>query len=117
MKIIKYQLNELGDELIKVIKSRPNIFQPINIIVPNKKTSEWFKAYWLKNQNDVLMNVKFQLINETLTSMIETDSYCRLINKEELKTLIIKSIVETDVSKLPDEITSYIYDKDQINKR
>lgn len=116
MKIIKYQLNELGNELIKVIKSRPNIFQPINIIVPNKKTSEWFKAYWLKNQNDVLMNVKFQLINETLTSMIETDSYCRLINKEELKTLIIKSIVETDVSKLPDEITSYIYDKDQINE-
>ena len=116
MKIIKYQLNELGNELINVIKSRSDIFQPINIIVPNKKTSEWFKAYWLKTQDNVLMNVKFQLINEALTDFIENDQYCRLLNKEELRTLIIKAIVEIEGNKLPIEITNYIYDNEQINE-
>ena len=116
MKIIKYQLTELGNELINVIKSRSDIFQPINIVVPNKKTGEWFKAYWLKTQDNVLMNVKFQLINEALTGFIENDQYCRLLNKEELRTLIIKAIVEIEVNKLPIEITNYIYDNEQINE-
>lgn len=43
-------LNNLGNELINIIKNRTDIFKPLNIIVPSTKTEQWIKSYWLKNQ-------------------------------------------------------------------
>lgn len=96
------QLNKLGNQLIKVIKERTSIFKPITVVVPHYKVSQWFKAYWLKNEQNVLMNVKFETINNILLSFINSDKEYRLISKEQIRTLIIKILSKdynTDIYK------------------
>ena len=114
--IKNYQLNNLCDELINIIKNRNDIFKPLNIIVPNIKTEKWIKSYWLKHQNDVLMNVKFTLIDNALLSFIDSKKTYKLLNKEELKSLIIKFLVNDNNINFPKEITEYLYNDNKINQ-
>ena len=107
MKEIKMtQLNNLGNELISIIKRRTNIFKTIEIVVPNSKTEQWFKNYWLKNQNDILMNVKFININEAIKKLFDVDKNYSLLTREEMKTLIIKQIFNDNID-IPDTIRKY----------
>ena len=83
MKIIfeEFNLNKLGEELVKVIKSRKNIFIPIRVIVPNNKVEQWFKSYWLKHHSEVLMNISFELIDNALFNLIEKPNSYKLITR------------------------------------
>ena len=106
-------LNVLGNELIEIIKSRTNIFEKIIIVTPNFKTQQWFKAYWLKNNNDILMNVEFLSINEALLSMINIGQNVLLMNNNQMQAIIMKILAENyeDFS----EINKYYYDESTIN--
>ena len=110
--IVKYQLNELGDELISIIRNRTNIFTPLTIVVPSDKIEKWFKAYWLKNNNDVLMNIRFMNIDNALLSLINTNKSYSLLNKNEIKTLIIKFLLTENLINYPDAIDKYIHNND-----
>ena len=68
-----YQLDHLGQMLIDEIKNRNNPFQKVIIVVPHNKVAQWFKAYWLKNESSVLMNVRFETINNILAEFIDTN--------------------------------------------
>ncbi len=109
--ICKSKLNELGDMLIKHIKSkRDNIFETINIIFPNKKLEQWFKAYWLKTEDTVLMNIAcYSLENGLLSLMNDANNYS-LANKNDFKAVIIKQLAIIDKNKLDSKISKYIYD-------
>ena len=85
------ELINLGNHLIDEILNRSNEFETINVIIPNSKIEQWFKTYWLKNQEQVLMNVNFINIDEALVKFIKSNNSCTLINKQELKMLIFKN--------------------------
>ena len=114
--ITKHKLNDLGNELIQFIKQRTNLFNTIKIVVPDKLTSEWFKTYWINNESDVLMNVSFETIDEALLNIIPNDSFTKLLKIDQLRTLIIKSLSESNQTDLPVEISKYIYDDKVINQ-
>ena len=109
IEINKATLTELGHELIKFIKCRTNIFETINIVVPNSKTEQWFKSYWLKTQNDILMNVKFETIDDAMLKLIANKAQFKLLNKDRIKLLVIKNLLnKKEVLDLPSNIYSYI---------
>lgn len=106
--IIKNQLRQLGDELKNIIKNRDNIFNTITIVIPNSKIEQWFKSYWLKTENDILMNVKFVSINEALLNIIDCEKPFKLISRESLKSLIIKYLSKKEYQDiLPTDIRNY----------
>ena len=104
----KFKLNLLGNELINIIKQRTNVFNQITIVVPNNKIEQWFKAYWLKHENNVLMNVVFKRIDNALKDLVDCDRYFELIRLDQLKTLIMKHLPNI-LDLLPDEVKDYIY--------
>ena len=107
------KLNELADNLISFIKNRTNIFSTLQIICPNMKMQQWFKSYWLKTQDDILMNVEFLNIDEALLKVIDTDKPYRLLKRDSLKSFIIKHLsIKNDELVFPSEINSYLYNKD-----
>lgn len=116
IRINEANLNNLADKLIEIIKKRTNVFKTITVVVPNSKMQQWFKSYWLRTQSDILMNVKFENINETLLSLIDCNERFALISSDELKSLVIKNILakENELD-LPDTIKNYIYDNGEIN--
>ena len=104
----RFKLNLLGNELINIIKQRTNVFNQITIVVPNNKIEQWFKAYWLKYENNVLMNVVFKRIDNALKDLVDCDRYFELIRLDQLKTLIMKHLPNI-LDLLPDEVKDYIY--------
>ena len=107
--ICNSELINLGNHLIDEILNRSNEFETINVIIPNSKIEQWFKTYWLKNQEQVLMNVNFINIDEALVKFIKSNNSCTLINKQELKMLIFKNLSIKNNIELPEHIYSYLY--------
>ena len=106
-------LNELANNLITIIKQRTNVFNTINVIVPSSNTEQWFKTYWLKTQNEILMNVKFQTIEQGLLSLIDSDKPYRILKRDAIKALIIKHLTQSDNLNLPSEINDYLYNENK----
>ena len=90
--IIKNQLRQLGDELKNIIKNRDNIFNTITIVIPNSKIEQWFKSYWLKTENDILMNVKFVSINEALLNIYQKKNI-KIFYQLILETIFVKMVI------------------------
>ena len=107
----KPYLYELANELIKIIKLRKNVFETINIIVPSLNIEQWFKTYWLKTQDGILMNIKFQRIEEGLFNLFNTPKHYTLLKRNSLKSLIIKHLSKNSALTLPLEISNYLYDE------
>lgn len=82
------QLSSLADNLISsVIRNKTDCFDETVVVFPNLIIEQWFKAYWLKTQNDnVLMNVSFKTLNEIMPKIIEGRNY-KVISKSNLKIL------------------------------
>lgn len=114
MKISKFNLNLLGDELIDIIEQRTNVFNKITIVVPNSKVEQWFKAYWLRHQNEVLMNVEFKRIDNALKEFIDSDCYFELMRLDQFKILIMKHLPNI-LDLLPNEVKEYIYENGEFH--
>lgn len=109
IEIKQTNLKDLGLQLIEYIKNRKNIFETINIVVPNSKTEQWFKSFWLKTQNDILMNVKFENVDDALLKMTSCKDQFKLLNKDRMTLLIIKNLIEKkSLLDLPQNILNYI---------
>ena len=107
-------LSGLGDELIQIIKRRKNIFEKITIVTPSYKTVGWFKAYWLKSNNDILMNIDFVSASDALLNMINVDKSYRIMKKSHITSIIVK-ILATNIMEFPDINKYYYSDKFGIN--
>ena len=107
---IKNSLNDLGNVLIDVIKSRKDLFSPITVVVPNSKIGQWFKTYWLKSESDILMNVNFVNIDKALLDLIDTDEPYKLLKKETIKSYLIKILSSDNNINIPLDIKNYLYD-------
>lgn len=100
-------LDNLANSLFLEINSNKDPFITPHIIVPNLFIEQWLKAYWLKSQEDkVLMNVDIISINDGIRLLSEQDNY-KLINRNDLKSLII-SILNSDIDlSIPEELKEY----------
>ena len=78
-------------ELVNELKKRENLFESFNILVPSKSLEDYFKTYWLKSGNGVLMNVNFYTIDSLLKTLIN-NSY--LLSNEEYKLLTVLTLEE-----------------------
>ncbi len=110
VEMIKNSLNDLGNVLIDIIKSRKDLFSPITVVVPNSKIGQWFKTYWLKSESDILMNVNFVNIDKALLDLIDTDEPYKLLKKETIKSYLIKILSSDNNINIPLDIKNYLYD-------
>lgn len=110
-----YQLDHLGQMLIDEIKNRNNPFQKVIIVVPHNKVAQWFKAYWLKNESSVLMNVRFETINNILAEFIDTSIKYQMLSKEEFRTLIINTLSKEYRNGVYQEIKDYLVNDNKLD--
>ena len=111
----KPSLSLLADLLIKELKDSVDFFIGPIVVVPNHKIENWFKAYWLKTQKDILMNIDYQVIDSALFSFFNDSDEYSLLNKQTLKLLILKELVASNGNNLPEEITKYIKKETSFN--
>ena len=105
------RLTLLADALFRdVVKNKDLCFQTKVIVCPNVLMQQWIKSYWLQTQGeDVLLNVSFQSLNETLPLLVKQENY-QLIDINTLRQVII-SILSNDMDNIiPDEMKEYYKD-------
>lgn len=95
------------DELKDLIKENHDPFCAPIICFPTPELKKWFKANWLKTEDDVLLNVKTLTFNSFVMQEIYHDS-SHLITQEIMEDLLINYLYD-NVDLLPDFIKNYIY--------
>ena len=116
VKTIKsYSLNELGNKLKEQISNKTDIFATTNIIFPNNKLEQWFKTYWLRTEDTVLMNIKGYSLEKGLLSLIKSDKEYELADNNVLRASIINELMKVNKADEKSIIASYIYDDGFIN--
>lgn len=110
----KEKLIELANLLIEDIKAKNDLFETTIIVVPDKRLGAWFKSYWLKTEENVLMNINFKTIDEILPTIFNTEKKYKLINRKTLRSFIISTLTKKEylVNNL---IGKYIYDDKKID--
>lgn len=63
-----------AEELVNVLK-KENLFESFNILVPSKSLEDYFKTYWLKSGNGVLMNVNFYTFDMLLNTLFNNSFF------------------------------------------
>lgn len=107
--IYNEKINLLADQLIENMRKKTIFFDSTVIVFPNKKTEQWFKAYFLKNKDDVLMNISCKSLNEVLLSLFNLQKYEKIIKKDTLRLFIINNLLM--YNEVPDAVIhNYIYD-------
>ena len=110
-----FLLNNLGDSLKDYIKTKKSFFETTDIVFPSDNVAQWFKAYWLKSESDVLMNINFLTIDECLIKYLDTKKRFTLASKRAIRDLIIKNILLSSKNEFDLKTSSYLYDGDEIN--
>lgn len=110
----KEKLIELANLLIEDIKTKNDLFETSIIVVPDKRLGAWFKSYWLKTEENVLMNINFKTIDEILPTIFNTEKKYKLVNRKTLRSFIISLLTKNEylVNNL---IGKYIYDDKKID--
>ena len=110
----KEKLIELANLLIEDIKTKNDLFETSIIVVPDKRLGAWFKSYWLKTEENVLMNINFKTIDEILPTIFNTEKKYKLVNRKTLRSFIINLLTKNEylVNNL---IGKYIYDDKKID--
>lgn len=108
--VLKDNLNLLADDLIKEIQLNKNPFDTVYIICPNLLVEQWFKSYWLKSTNKVLMNVKFYRLNPFINEAFGNDK--PLMSNEKMALFVADILLNN--KELFDDIKNY-YDNNNIN--
>ncbi len=104
-----FDLEICAKELIKTLKERDNLFETFNILVPSKSLEDYFKNYWLKSYNGVLMNVNFYTF-ETLKKKLFNNAY--LISNDQYK-LLTCTVIEENLNKI--NLVSKYLDENEIS--
>lgn len=84
------KLSMLSDKLIEIINNREDPFKKIKVIVPSYSLESYFKTYWLKDDNNVLMNVYFYTIEDFLD--VSLDSKDKLFTKDIISLYILNEL-------------------------
>jgi len=107
-------LKEVVDKVNKQIKSKSEPFETIKIAFFTPLMINWFKAFYLKEEEGILMNVECVSLKDTLFSVLNSSNEFRLAKKEEIKLLIIKylNLLKNELDK---NLTSYYYQNSEVD--
>ncbi len=108
-------LVEIGNELKYQIKTKKDIFSETIVFVPDKSVEQWFKAFWLNTEDDVLMNVKFKTLNEGIFDIFDIAKYQNIVSPLSLNYFVLKALVSLTKEELGETITNYIYKENSID--
>lgn len=97
------------DYLINELSNTKDFFTPSLVIFDNLKMEQWFKNYWLKNKQDIYMNIKCLRFKD-LYYMIFKNSNVKILDQQMLTKYLLISLSTWDKKEV-----SYIYDGDEIN--
>lgn len=119
MDIKKTNLNSLSDDLINAIKTKKHFFDTTYVVVPHRNVIDYFKAYWLKKETNILTNIKFMTFDEFFFDAILLDKEYRLADKEIINMFILKEIYNPDFKSIIKDdllINNFIYKDGNINQ-
>ena len=98
--MVKENLNELLDSLIKDLRKNDDLFKTKIVIFPNRALEAYFKSYYLKKNDEVLMNVKFFDKTKGFYSLFDTDK--ELARPYQIRDIIINYLSKNDISDFSD---------------
>ena len=105
----KTKLTDLANSLIdKLLDNKGDFFSYTTVVTPNRNIRQWFKAYWLNKQSEILMNVNFVNLDEFVFSIFDTDY--SLANSTDIKGIIIKLLSKETYDNTNSEIRDYLFD-------
>lgn len=101
--MVDVKLDVLAKELFNKLNNDSNdIFKTKIVIVPSMKMEAYLKSYFLKNEIDILMNVQFLSFNKAILELFNDDF--KLCSKQQIRSLIIKYLINNNVLELKDYI-------------
>ena len=107
IKVIKSSKIELlAKNLINELKSVNDFFSTPLIVVKNSNIEKWFKTYWLKNEESVLMNVKFCNFGEFVKATSKNSSF--IATNDDIILAITDIILNGGINS--SEVNDYVYD-------
>jgi len=115
---MKYKtINDIARAVITDIKTINNPFESPIIVFHNTKIAQWFKAFYLKEYPEVLMNVKFMTLNSFINNeILNSSKKYSIITRNQVKDYIVKVLLTKysfDSSNTSNPI-NYIFNKDSI---
>ncbi|MGM9874290.1 MAG: hypothetical protein ACI31G_05275 [Bacilli bacterium] len=102
-------INQLFDDVKN--QKKTDVFTSTYVVVPSRQYASYLKYYYLKNNNDVLMNVEFITFIDLIKKIAVIDKGFVFADDLEISSLILKYLKETDISSV-EEIKSYILNDD-----
>ncbi|MCR4561962.1 MAG: exodeoxyribonuclease V subunit gamma [Bacilli bacterium] len=88
--IYQTDLKAVAEEVFSEIKANQDFFSPIKLVFPNRRMALWFKAYWLRNHDEILMNLHYETMNSFLPNLFLTKKEYEIIDQSHLAYLILK---------------------------
>ena len=109
-------LNALSNLLIEQLNNEKDFFTTTNIVFPSSEVISWFKSYYLKHHEGVLMNVNCLTFDKFfLDSLTFENGYYRLINKSTLQLLILKHFVYNEIKDYLNDVEKhYLFENGEL---
>ena len=104
------KLNDLANVLFEDLKNNESFFKTKKVFLPSIKLESFLKSYFLKNKDDVLMNVLFIDIKKGLFSLFKNEHNYNLANSNQIKSIIINYLNNNEIK----ELKEYFAEKNQV---
>lgn len=115
-KISKHNLNEIADAVIEKVLKNGDPFRTVTVVCHNTKVAQWFKTYYLKKNDKVLMNVEFMTLSQFIGDVVNPDRKYMLMDRVSLRRYLMKVLsargaygIDVNVADFPKD---YIYNAD-----
>jgi len=101
-----FSLDALAASLFRDIKADKNFFETKYVIVPSPKIESYLKAYYLKNNSSVLMNVNIMTFNKAILKLFNINY--DLADRNQIRSIIIKYLNENKDSLDGEVLKTYL---------
>ena len=95
-KISKQNLNDIADAVIEEVLKNDDPFRTITVVCHNTKVAQWFKTYYLKKNDKVLMNVEFMTLSQFIGDIVNPDRKYTLMDRASLRRYLMKVLSYPD---------------------
>lgn len=112
--ILSSSLDELGYKLMDEIQRRNSFFSTITLVFPTKRINDWFKAFWLRNSSDLLINIRSMTLKEILPELIQNENNFQVMSRQQLFSFVLEELSNKNaLSYLPKNIQDYLLEEKQ----
>lgn len=90
-------LYEISSAIIEKINARKNPFDTVTLVFHSAKIAQWFKAYYIKTQENILMNVRFETLSSFINETINPGNAKHILTVGEYREYLIKALLDTNL--------------------